>query len=220
MSDGYTTLADEILSVLVESHFDKDNKEFVPAKSLDHITTRDTIDEELSRAVTDDDAIRHTLEFQSLVTYIHERATTLFLIAISVGFEHSVLYDVMRLFKAHDWCDSDNLPIKPLVPKEKHELSAFGAPWNVAWRIRQFYNGQWTFLAPVFKPATQARSTRDFKRAHILPFTKKHNVFDQGSFGKVYKYTIHQDHLVDPENPVSTLCLRSNPPTGCLECIC
>jgi serine/threonine protein kinase len=196
-------LAEQIDSVIAESQFDKVNKDFVPARCLDQIITREAIEDELRLAIaTTNTEQGNVAQLEELATYVHSQCTILFSIAIHEGFEGSTLYNMMRLFEEHQWTDQ-KLPIEPLVRNEVHELSRFGMPWDNP-KIRRFYNQQWTFLAPVFNTASQARSSHDFKRTHVLPFTERHEELDQGSFGKVYKYTIHADHLIDLDNPVSS----------------
>src|SRR5436190_18709935 len=80
-------------------------------------------------------------------------------------------------------------------------------------KMRLFYQMQAEFLAPVLTVATKRQSNHDFYRDHIMPFIEKSDDgFDKGSFGQVYQYKIHPNHLKDPEgllkdpeNPVGNL---------------
>ncbi|KAB5582972.1 hypothetical protein GE09DRAFT_1167128 [Coniochaeta sp. 2T2.1] len=107
----------------------------------------------------------------------------------------------MSLFKKFNFTDKD-LPIAPWKNRERHKLASFNKTFWTNAKIQKFYRGQWNFLAPVFMAATETRSNYDFERSHILPFVEKYNEgFDRGSFGQVYRYTIHPNHLQDPEHP-------------------
>jgi len=193
LTDPDQSLADRILHSSVKSSFEKDSREFVPEGCLSAITEA-AIEEELEEAGADDPGL------PGLVEFIHKRAIKLFAIAVCITIEGSTLYDVMRLFKASNFSD-ERLPIKPWA--EQHELSSLSKKkWNRT-RISLFYTRQWAFLAPIFRPATERQSNYDFEQSHILPFTERYSEgYDRGSFGRVFKYKIHRDHLVDPEEPV------------------
>ncbi|KAB5566321.1 hypothetical protein GE09DRAFT_1272843, partial [Coniochaeta sp. 2T2.1] len=198
MDDDDAALADRILSCFVRSQFDKDNKEFVPEGCLRAIVTKAAIAEQLSEYRMSDEEARLLPE---LVDFVHDRGIKLFAIAVCELFEDEPLYTAMSLFQKFNFTD-ENLPIAPWKSRERHKLASFKKKlWTNA-KIQRFYRGQWNFLAPVFMAATETRSNYDFERSHILPFIEKYNEgFDRGSFGQVYRYTIHPNHLQDPEHP-------------------
>ncbi|KAF2653766.1 hypothetical protein K491DRAFT_602167 [Lophiostoma macrostomum CBS 122681] len=72
---------------------------------------------------------------------------------------------------------------------------------KICWRprkITQFCENQWKFLAPVF---STRKHNYDVRSMAILPFISKYFEVGQGSFGRVYKYEIHPDHITDPLRP-------------------
>ncbi|KAK4205416.1 hypothetical protein QBC40DRAFT_336097 [Triangularia verruculosa] len=60
-------------------------------------------------------------------------------------------------------------------------------------------------LAPVFEVATSTQYNYDLNADAILPFTERDQLATQsGSFGRVFKYKIHENHLIDPQNVIRT----------------
>ncbi|KAK9778550.1 putative Protein kinase domain-containing protein [Seiridium cardinale] len=57
---------------------------------------------------------------------------------------------------------------------------------------------QWLFRSPVF---SINESVHYVEENCYLPFTKKHDECDSGTFGRVTKYEIHQAHLIDKDDP-------------------
>jgi len=190
-------LTNRLLMSVVESEFDGASGEFVPEGSINAITKKD-IEEEF-RDFENDAA------FSDVVEFIHSKAKRLFAIALCGGIvEHPAFYDTMTLFMNEGFSD-EKLPIKPWG-STPHELTLI-CGWSPLPKIRNFYKEQWQFLVPVFQVTTenQEDSNHDFERNRILPLTKCSEGFDSGSFGKVYKYKIHPQHLIDPENSVRSL---------------
>ena len=69
--------------------------------------------------------------------------------------------------------------------------------------IHNFCDDQWRFLVPVFSTDAKTDVNRyNLPVSTIIPFVKKHADFDEGAFGKVYKYEIHSNHIKDPLRPV------------------
>ena len=199
MDDDDGALSDRILMRFAESQFDKDKKEFLPEGCLKGMITKAAIAEELSEYGISDEEARLLTD---LVDFVHDRAIKLFAIAVCELFDEAALYKAMSLFRKYNFTDQD-LPIAPWRDRERHKLATFNKKFWGNTRITKFYRGQWNFLAPVFVAATETRSNYDFERSHVLPFIEKHNEgFDRGSFGQVYMYTIHPNHLHDPEHPV------------------
>jgi hypothetical protein len=203
---GEAELSDRIDALAVESQFGEGNRRFIPEGCLETIITREAIEQVLREAYEDSDD-GDPAQHQALVAFIHERAIKLFAIALSINLEDATLYNGMKLLHQNNFTD-DNLPIKPW--NDDHEFSKLDAKfWNRR-KIRLFHQGQAEFLAPVLTVATKRQSNHDFSRDHIMPFVEKSNDgFDKGSFGQVYQYRIHPNHLkdpegllTDPENPV------------------
>ena len=188
------SLADQIASRLIPSLFENDLREFVPEGDLNPIITKAAIEEELKD-------FANGSGFEELVRFICNHATKIFAIAVLSDIEGSVLYKVMKWFLAHGRFD-EHLPLQPW--KEMHELrSGRGRGWTPS-RYRRFYENQWPFLAPIFRTDTENESNRDFEQFRILPFTKGETTErpHSGSFGKILKYKIHPNHLIDHEYPV------------------
>ncbi|KAK0613670.1 hypothetical protein B0T14DRAFT_499110 [Immersiella caudata] len=193
-------LADQILGATVESQFDKGGDEFVPEGRLNAIIVTKAIEEELETSVNEP-------EFWEVVGFIHDQAPRLFAIAVCAVITGAELYQAMKLFMRNEFCD-DNLPIKQWDPQEVHEFSTMSPKLWPRARIRAFYTNQWLLLAPVFRVATESPGENEhdfqyyFERSHPLPFTERFTEgSDSGSFGQVFKYKVHPDHLIDPENP-------------------
>ncbi|OAL55166.1 hypothetical protein IQ07DRAFT_498642 [Pyrenochaeta sp. DS3sAY3a] len=79
----------------------------------------------------------------------------------------------------------DDLPIREQV-----------GPWTQSWRT-YFYDEQWRFCAPVFDPT---KHIHDFDEALILPVVSMSPVGDQGAFGMVSQYEIHESHIKPVSN--------------------
>ena len=193
--DEVPELGDLVADKCAKSQFKKERKKFMPEGELAAIVTEAVV-KELSEFGEDED------EFQELVAFILTRAIKVFTITVLISIEERKLHDAMAAFKKHGFSD-EKLPIKEFKKKEEHELASFGGPWKPK-MIREFYDKQWTFIAPVIRAATSERqSNYDFEHLRILPFIKRFDEgFDKGSFGQVSKYRIHPSHLDDPEEPV------------------
>ncbi|KAK4186814.1 hypothetical protein QBC35DRAFT_533079 [Podospora australis] len=206
MADPPPSLSDQIMDALVSSQFDKGDYKFMPEGTLDQLITKDAILDELWEDIDDHD----DSGLMSLADFILGRAKILFAIMVNLGMEGTTIRKAMQRFKTADPAFTDsNLPIDPPQPPAVHILSTFTgkardrrALWDRA-RIDNFYSNQWKFLAPVFLVANERHYNHDFKRGTILPFTQKYEAdSDRGSFGQVYKFEVHPNHIVDPDNRV------------------
>ena len=75
--------------------------------------------------------------------------------------------------------------------------------WHVA-NIRRFDEYQWKALVPTFRTD---KPEYNFRSSAILPFLSKETNNDRkGAFSIVYKVSIHRNHFVDEEVPVSIFC--------------
>ncbi|KAK4182114.1 hypothetical protein QBC35DRAFT_421252 [Podospora australis] len=192
----------------VESQFRKsDAQRFLPEGSLDDLIDTDAILWELE----DEEELTRRTDLRDLTEFIDTRARKLFAITIRhLGFSGSDLRKTMQLFKDKGF-DDKQLPLKPLQSLgdySEHQLAAFNAGlrrpiWSMS-QIEHFFAGQWKFLVPVFEIATEKQYHQDFARACILPFTKSYTArSDKGSFGQVYKYQVHPNHVRDPEKNIT-----------------
>lgn len=192
-------LSEKIHDCLIDSEFDHDAKRFAPEGSLDGVITKESILEELKRKQP------AKTELDALANYLFTDARKTFAIAIHA--EISNLYLAMKCLKDSHFTDKTDLPIARRTSVQGHALSTLS---KKVWRdpqIDKFYEQQWKFLAPVFSVATERQTDYTLQPSCILPFVKRHHSdSDKGSFGQVYKYEIHERHLIDPKKPVSDYC--------------
>lgn len=202
---------DELLSELfdklqVESKFKDTQKDFIPDGVLDHAITKGSVTKAMKSGEDDPPG--------PLVDFVLRQARKGFAIT-AYGLDDPSpkwLRHAMLLFQECDFNDS-YLPIKDPMssPASDNNPSAttidnnifqkvmdLDNPKNKTWKtrkIKKFCKDQWKFLAPVF---STAKSNHDLPAMAILPFIVKHFESDHGSFGQVFKYEIHPDHIVDP----------------------
>lgn len=191
-------LCDRIFDTFVLSEFDKQTRRFSPEGSLDDVITSDSI----NRAFP---AIEPTL-----VAFILKEAKKVFAIAVSIRFRNKEILQVMKLFMSKRISDS-NLPFDEEL-WDTHALRSSALeeePGHVSddddkelWSssmIANFCEEQWRFCATVF---STDESFYDLNSSAILPFTDKENISDNGAFGRVSRFEIHEAHL-DTKNLVS-----------------
>ncbi|KAJ4390805.1 hypothetical protein N0V93_004403 [Gnomoniopsis smithogilvyi] len=122
--------------------------------------------------------------------YILKRAQKLFAISIyGCDFEGTDLLTLMNWFEKHDFSDQ-SLPILKSTFENHKEF------WKPN-KIRNFCTYQHEFIAPIFSVDEDAC---DLTEESILPFTKKFEESESGSFGCVSKWAIHRSHLVHPRD--------------------
>jgi hypothetical protein len=166
-------LRGQISAKLRMSMFDKSHPKFLPAGILDHTITDETIKTSLGIACP-------TQEENELISYIRTRAKIVFATAVYSKLNAN---KVMRWFKAQNLDDSD----LPFAPQSDPQLRCW---------LDEFCEDQWKFIAPIF---STAKDSHDLEEGHILPFISRSAKVQSGSFGDVYRYTIHKDHF----SPVS-----------------
>ncbi|KAI0095668.1 hypothetical protein GGR51DRAFT_553874 [Nemania sp. FL0031] len=158
-------------------------------------------------------------EDQGLVDFIRRGAKRLFAISINIGLKEGDLKRAMSIFKDNS-IDDKSLPIDDPTNDEStlpnasypHGLNSQSSPdptrnvtlnslelsvdaGNRVWsehRIDDFHEKQWMFLAPVFSIGVPSYR---FETLRVLPFISKSKDPDSGSFGQVYKFEIHPDHI-------------------------
>lgn len=205
-------LSEVCYSKLEISKFDSFDRNFMPQGILERCVTRKRILVAMS--------IDHPNECdESLVGFTINGAIRLFATCVLLKFDHDHrLHTAMLQFQRNRITDK-KLPI-PKPPKSEgsmpskmnpkdHEFSAMECgvkPRQRIWgssTINDFWEKQWSFLVPVFStdPNTDPEQYNLSKHI-IIPFTVKHADYDAGSFGKVYKYEVHPNHIVDPARKV------------------
>lgn len=191
-------LSDLLRLRMEKSAFEKTPYNFLPQGALDSLITKKTIFRAMGiTCATKSDSI--------LAFYILTKAKRLFATAVYIGLPPRVLHKAMRLFLLHNFQDS-KLPLEEMNGKQflsnkksgvQHPLirmegRRFGKEtiWTFP-RVHAFLEEQFKFLAPVM---STRQPNHDFGN-RILPFVKKHAAQAEGSFGLIYKYEIHPDHI-------------------------
>jgi hypothetical protein len=219
-SEEEITLLDILQKQLVLSKFDKTPHRFIPEGVLARILTEECILDSMSIRTPN-------IEDKSIVDFISKKARKLFGISIFCEFEPKKLRSAMALFKDGDF-DDNQLPVREAranatetglsessastdssvaqnyLASFEHSVKPFKRKpriWNdIKWE--HFSEYQWRFLAPVFSATT---FNHDFSVLHIMPFTKRYSGSDKGSFGQIFQYEIHPDHIDDTLISVSEL---------------
>lgn len=199
-------------SSMCNSKFDKARK-FMPEGALRSLVTTDFVLRCLG-------SVRHNSEDNELVSYILNRARKLFAICVYIGLSRDDLQHAMSLFRDAGF-DDQQLPLgrsdsklstpggypNPIFKSSAAQsvlasLESQKSKWPKVWRpraTRDFFEKQWSFLAPVF---SNAETSVDIPALCVLPFIEKQVSMSRGSFAEVYKYKIHPDHIVDALRPV------------------
>ncbi|KAF4336071.1 kinase domain protein [Fusarium beomiforme] len=138
---------------------------------------------------------------ETVMAFILKEARKVFAIWVLVGIKGLKLYATMELFRTNSACDTA-LPFEEdqissfTISKEYSEivfLIAGKEPFCDEDHIYDFCQKQWEFCAPVFDCK---KDNHDLNESAILPFTEKHlTTANEGAFGQVLKYTIHNRHI-------------------------
>lgn len=204
-SEDEDYLSEKLFNRLSQSDFEKDTRPFMPEGVLNEVITRKSILNAMD--------IEHpNPEDEELVTFILQKAKKVFATLISIKLDQNKsLQSAMLKFREHG-IDDSRLPIEDTEDKSKNVLAALEPKVkrkNKIWSgstIAHFCNDQWRFLVPVFSTDAKTDINRyNLPHSTILPFVKKHADFDEGSFGKVYKYEIHPNHIKDPLRSVRSI---------------
>ncbi|KAK4446033.1 mitogen-activated protein kinase [Podospora aff. communis PSN243] len=179
-------LADRIIALYIKSH-GFGNREFLPAGSYQDpaMLSPDVVREELELKEGED---------EGLVNFTLTCAPKLFLICRNCCHTAEQTRQFLRHFRDNEFNDA-KLPVS-------HDLCNSHPAFHLrAWKPalkRNFCNGQWDHLAPVF-------SEKNFIfRLEIdqpLPFLKPDGVFQkapQGASSIVHRVKVHEDHLENP----------------------
>lgn len=199
--DQELPLSTQIISRYEKSHFDQDQKDFLPAGSLEDLLTEEAIVKELrGDSHLDLEELLLPPENQLVVDFIRQDAKRVFAITVIFEFRGEDLRKAMRIFKRINFTDKC-LPVQD--ESLKGQLCKFPKLWTPA-RIHKFCREQWCFLSPVFSPQ---QTMFYLKPNHILPFTEKGSGCDvqEGAFSQVFCIKIHPAHLIDPVKDVGSL---------------
>lgn len=191
-------LGDDIASLFCTSNFDGSDRDYLPEGCLDSLITAKSIKCELDKFTQDlhrlktEDSRRKTREMytddfrQELGRWIQNNAPRTFATMVHCGL--GPLYLLMSMQKCRETkFDDHKLPIP--TPDSLPES------WNTSiWprhKLRDFYDKQWKFLAPVF---LKDKYHYDCKKNCIFPFTRENVPPRYGAFSTVYKVTVHEKH--------------------------
>lgn len=187
-------LEDLILGAHVVSAFPEGMKhEFIPNDKLEELVTANSVATVLFAdefaLLANPRSIGH-----ELVEFVLKSAKKVFTISLICGLTGFMLKDAMAHFELHSFGDKD-LPLPSFKVLNEH-LGFSG--WSKM-RKKIFIDFQWKVLAPVFPKAFVKMALRE---EEILPFTAVGNLRKEGTFGNVYKVTIHPSHQEEPERKV------------------
>jgi len=185
-------LLERIAFAYETSKFDDKDEQFLPTERLGELISMDVIRNVLG--LTDNNPFSKP-ETEQLIGWIHDNAARVFAITIlcNVSREGAIASMINFLRPTVNFKDSD-LPIPnprltspPTTPTYFQDVKRF---WNLT-QIGQFYDTQWKFLAPIFRPGVYEY---DLEPDCILPFTRKDKLTRVGGFSNVYKVHIHAKH--------------------------
>ncbi|KAH7095139.1 heterokaryon incompatibility protein-domain-containing protein [Paraphoma chrysanthemicola] len=188
-------LADVIHKELTTSTFDTQERRYLPETCLKaHIVTNETVEEELHRAPQ---FKKYPPQVRSaFVSWIVNAAPRVFAITVQCHLNPDYLLGSMLNFCKVEFADKA-LPIRDpkgtdLQSGRPPRSSAFEKKLWTDQRHDEFFDFQWSCLAPVFEPA---RYEYDLWSQHILPLKKALDIKERGgSFSKVFKVAVHPDH--------------------------
>lgn len=196
--DPPPSLGDKFLSHLERSKFGE-KQEFLPEGYLDRLFTRQALKDDLFV-----DKVSFDAEDEKLIDFITRSAKKVFATAYCVlGSGGSALLPTMMYFQSIGFSDKA-LPIENLqtVGRTRDAQREVPFPFNrnrnitlrrtwAPMRIRNFYQSQWMFLAPVF---SRGHFHHILSPDVVLPFIWVNNVTKGGRFSKVYEVEIHECH--------------------------
>jgi hypothetical protein len=196
------TLGTLIRQTTVKSSFDNRTPKFLPEGKLGEIVTRDFILRALYK--TPDRAPRNLPDpVNKVISFISIHAMKIFSIAILIGLKGARLYCLIVFLMKKRIYDS-KLPLKekelnefsPTMQPEQDTESMRPDNEDILWdddNTHDFIHHQWSFCAPIF---STHRENHDIDEEAILPFIEKDLASaDEGAFGQVMKYKIHESHL-------------------------
>ena len=146
---------------------------FIPASDLDEVLTSHAIERELQ-----------SLELGHLFSHVLQRARKIFAILLVIR-KLDALQDLMK-----QDLEDELLPLQEsaLISLENSKLRSTFSQWDLDTR-KQFFDFQWTLLAPVFSEGQHLKLGDDVR----LPFIETTTIAN-GAFGSVHRVKIHGDH--------------------------
>lgn len=177
---------------------DLECNKFFPEGSISSLLTEESIKEYMSEAD------------QELIEFLSKKAKKVFgIVLVSCGLRGNGLVGPMKAFKQLGFTD-DLLPVENLTKdncrfqggsqcSHKTALDIFhGEPLPFDFTdCENFYEKQWSFLAPIFAPE-DLKLELDIKR--VLPIEEREHAPRQGYFSDVWNVKIHRDHQTVIQN--------------------
>ncbi len=146
---------------------------FIPVGDLDEVLTGDAILREL-----------RSHELEHLFPYVVQGSRKIFAILLVIR-KLDALQDLMEQTLGDGLLP---LPESALISLKDDKLSSTFSQWGLDTR-KQFFDFQWTLLAPVFSEGRHLKLGDDVR----LPFIETTTIAN-GAFGSVHRVKIHGDH--------------------------
>ena len=149
------------------------DEQFIPANDLDEVLTGHAIQEELQSCGLEDPS-----------SFVFRRAKKIFAILLMIR-----KLDALQCLIEEELGD-ELLPLPDPANNllEDNKLHSAFSKWDVDTR-KQFFESQWTMLAPVFSEGEHLRLDDDAR----LPFIKTESIANR-AYGGVHCVEIHRDH--------------------------
>lgn len=190
-------LGNQIPKHLFASNFDEFDRTFLPEGALTQLITLDTIMSELDRfeeglhllnaPIREKQRAEYSSVFrQRLASWILDEAPRTF--ATMIHCNLNPLYLLISMRRCRDYSFTDNN--LPLLKATDLPRGWYTTIWDQA-QLQDFYDKQWRFLVPVFKPG---RYNYDHQYNTIFPFIKLNEPPRSGAFSSVYRVRIHPHH--------------------------
>jgi hypothetical protein len=208
------SFADIISGNFAKSTFDTQERSYLPepcikghaADSLaDGLITRASVEQEFKRAPSYDGYKEQGID--PLIDWVVADASKVFAITVQCHLNAENLLVSMADFYEADF-DDKRLPIHDprapdLVSDRPPRTEAFSSDIWTEQRHDEFFQFQWTCLAPVFIPD---QYEYDLLSRYILPFTRVLDTDPRGgSFSSVFKVVVHPDHQQRHSSPEVSL---------------
>lgn len=193
-------LADVIARSFAISTFDTQERHYLPAPCLQRhsatqsgggLVTKTAVERELRRAPQ-----HSSYPLDTIVEWIVGDASKVFAITVQCHMDPEFFLASMINFY-NVYFDDEALPIAdpratdPRAPRPSRS-EAFPSHIWADQRHDEFFQFQWTCLAPVF---VAEQYEYDLRSQYILPFQKALDTDPRsGSFSSVFKVTVHKDH--------------------------